>query len=73
MIIKNRLINKNEIKDDLKEENYPHIFTFSEDIYDILVEFGLDGFDEVWTFGNVDGDRIYKMAKRDVIDIWEMG
>lgn len=69
LIIHNRLLDPQEIKDDLKQEKFPYYFIFGEDIKSMKVT----DFDEVWTFGEVRGDKLYKLAKANNMDIWEMG
>lgn len=69
LIIRNRNIDIDAIKQDLKEERYPHTFTFGDDLSnddDITV------FDEVWTFGDVRAIKLYKKAVELEMDIWEM-
>jgi len=65
-------LNIDDIKKDLREENYPHTFTFdsyySEPIDPVLV-----CVDEVWYFGNCENNASYIRAKELGLDIWQMG
>ena len=55
-----------DIKKDLKEERYPHYFLFS------LINWDINDIDEVWTFGDVSDDEIYKLALTNNVEVWEM-
>lgn len=55
-----------DIKKDLKEERYPHYFLFS------LINCDINDIDEVWTFGDVSDDEIYKLALTNNVEVWEM-
>lgn len=55
-----------DIKNDIKEERFTHHFIFT------LGDIKLTDIDEVWTFGDVSDNEIYKLAYANKVDIWEM-
>ena len=71
LLIKNRLIPKEDVLQDFSEEEYFHNFTFADEaVISSKNDFG--DYDEIWTYGDVRADKTYKLAIANSLDTWEM-
>ena len=65
-------ITKDDIVLDLKEEGYPHIFCYGNNVKMDEKEFNIRVSDEIWTFGDCSEILDYKISKELGKDIWKM-
>lgn len=63
---------KQMILEDLREENFSYSFKFFNDVAEEVIGGYVVDADEVWTFGDVDPLPVFKFAKQEGKDIWEM-
>lgn len=60
------------ILDDLKLEGFPHFYKFGNEVDKINWDAYIWDSDELWVFGDVRTDKMYKVALELGVEVWQM-